>query len=334
MLFFFLILTFLNLISFFIFSRLSKKINIYDFPDKKRKLHSKPVPSIGGLFVLNALVLGFVYINIYENPLFPGFKNLISFFFVSLSIFILGVFDDKFSVRPNTKLIVLFFLILLLVLINDNLVIKELNFSFLNKKSYLENFSVLFTVLCILLFLNAFNMIDGINLIAGLYSFILFLYLYFISGNEFYLFFLISLPFFLIKNFQNICFLGNSGSLLIAFVLSICFIRSYQMSDIIFCDEIFIMMLIPGLDMLRLFVIRIISGKNPFEADRNHLHHLLLSKFSQNTSILILLILFFSPFFISYLIKNLSISIVSSVFMYSFTIFLFKKKNKNNVKKT
>ena len=334
MFFFFFILTFLNVIIFFTFSSIAKKINIYDFPDNKRKLHSRPVPAIGGLFVLNALILGFVYMNSYINPLFPGFKNLISFFFAGLSIFILGVFDDKFSVRPNTKLSILFFIILILVLINDNLIIQELNFSFLDKKSYLENFSILFTVLSILLFLNAFNMIDGINLIAGLYSFFLFLYLYFISGNEFYLFFLIALPFFLIKNFQNNSFLGNGGSLLISFIISICFIRSYQISDIIYCEEIFLMMSIPGLDMLRLFVSRIVSGKNPFQADRNHLHHLLINKFSYSTSILILLILLFAPIFISYLTKDLFIPIVLSIFLYSLTIFFLKKKIKKNDKKT
>jgi UDP-GlcNAc:undecaprenyl-phosphate GlcNAc-1-phosphate transferase len=333
MFFFFSILTFLNLISFFIFSRLSKKINIYDFPDKKRKLHSKPVPAIGGLFVFNALVLGFIYMNIYVNPLFPGFKNLISFFFAGLFIFILGVFDDKFFLKPNTKLSILFFIVLILILINDNLIIKQLNFSFWNKKIYLENFSILFTVICILLFLNAFNMIDGINLIAGLYSFLLFLYLYLISDNEFYLFFLISLPFFLIKNFQNKSFLGDGGSLLIAFILSICFIRSYQITDITYCDEIFLIMLIPGLDMLRLFFERIVSGKNPFQADRNHLHHLLINNFSFSTSILILLILFFAPIFISYVIKNLFISIVLSIFLYSLIIFFFQRTNKKNVKK-
>lgn len=328
MLFFFSILTFLNLIIFFTFSSVAKKINIYDFPDKKRKLHSKPVPSIGGLFILNALMLGFVYMNLDINPLFPGFKNLLSFFFAGLSIFILGIFDDKFSIRPITKLNILFFIILILILINDNLIIRELNFSFLNKKIYLENLSILFTVLCILLFLNAFNMFDGINLIAGLYSFLLFLYLYLVSGNKFYLFFLISLPFFLIKNFKNNSFLGDSGSLLLAFILSISFIRSYQISDIAYCEEIFLMMSIPGLDMLRLFVSRIVSGKNPFQADRNHLHHLLINKFSYSTSILILLILLFAPVFISYLTKDLFIPIVLSIFLYSLTIFFLKNKLK------
>jgi UDP-GlcNAc:undecaprenyl-phosphate GlcNAc-1-phosphate transferase len=92
-------------------------------------------------------------------------------------------------------------------------------------------------------------------------------------------------------------------------------------------------MLIPGLDMLRLFFERIVSGKNPFQADRNHLHHLLINNFSFSTSILILLILFFAPIFISYVIKNLFISIVLSIFLYSLIIFFFQRTNKKNVKK-
>jgi UDP-GlcNAc:undecaprenyl-phosphate GlcNAc-1-phosphate transferase len=93
-------------------------------------------------------------------------------------------------------------------------------------------------------------------------------------------------------------------------------------------------MSIPGLDMLRLFVSRIVSGKNPFQADRNHLHHLLINKFSYSTSILILLILLFAPIFISYLTKDLFIPIVLSIFLYSLTIFFLKKKIKKNDKKT
>ena len=39
------------------------------------------------------------------------------------------------------------------------------------------------------------------------------------------------------------------------------------------------MMAVPGLDMFRLFCIRIINGKNPFKADKKHLRHLLLKKY-------------------------------------------------------
>lgn len=329
---FFLLLIFINTIFFFKFLTVAKKIKIYDIPDKKRKLHDKPTPSIGGIFFLNALFIACVYIGIYLNSLFPGIKNLISFFIISLCIFLLGFTDDKFSIRPNIKLCVLFFIVFIFLLINENLIIRELNFSFLNKKIYLEDFAILFTVLCILLFINAFNMLDGINLIAGLYVTILFFYLYLSSNNEFYIFFIISLPFFLIKNFQNICFLGNNGSLLLSFILSVCFIRSYKLNDIFYSDQIFLLMSIPGFDMFRLFLIRILNGKNPFEADRNHLHHLLTNKFNHMNTILIFLILFLAPLFISYYTKTFFIPIVTSFFLYCIITFYLTSERKQNKK--
>lgn len=330
--FFFSILTFTNVIIFLIFSKLAKKINIYDFPDKSRKLHSKPIPSIGGIFILNAFLFGFIYINIYTNPLFPGFKNLFSFLIIGLVIFALGLFDDKFSLGPTIKLVILFFLILVLILINENLIIKELNFSFFNFKVYLENFAILFTVLSVLLFINAFNMMDGINLIAGIYSFLLFFFLYLINYNEFYIFFLLSIPFFLIKNLKNNSFLGNGGSLLLSFILSISFIKSYQVSDIIYCDKIFLLMSIPGLDMLRLFLLRIIKGKNPFKPDRKHLHHLLISKFNNFFTIIIYLVLFLVPIFISYYTLNLLLPIFISILLYGLIILFLTKSNEKNFK--
>ena len=47
--------------------------------------------------------------------------------------------------------------------------------------------------------------------------------------------------------------------------------------DKISAEKIFVLLIIPGLDMFRLFITRINNRKNPFSADRNHLHHLLLN---------------------------------------------------------
>ena len=47
----------------------------------------------------------------------------------------------------------------------------------------------------------------------------------------------------------------------------------------IYVDDIFILMMVPRLDFIRIFIERIYKGKNLFLGDKNHLHHLLLSKF-------------------------------------------------------
>ena len=52
----------------------------------------------------------------------------------------------------------------------------------------------------------------------------------------------------------------------------------YNNNIILFADEIVLIMIIPGLDLLRVAVSRIILGKHPFSADNRHLHYLLLKK--------------------------------------------------------
>ena len=89
---------------------------------------------------------------------------------------------------------------------------------------------------------------------------------------------IITISFFLILNLQGKIFLGDSGSYILAFLIGYFFITSYQV-DLLKLDEIFLACFIPILDSIRLFLVRtFISGK-PWQADGNHLHHLLLKKY-------------------------------------------------------
>ena len=98
----------------------------------------------------------------------------------------------------------------------------------------------------------------------------------------------------------------------------------------IFCEEIFLLMLIPGIDMLRLFAIRIIKGKSPFLPDNQHLHHLYLNKFSQNFTILAIQLHIFIPIVIFNLFISEIIPIItSSIIIYLIGIFYLKSNLKN-----
>ena len=63
-------------------------------------------------------------------------------------------------------------------------------------------------------------------------------------------------------------------------------IKFYNSSNNFVCEEIFILMMLPGIDMTRLFIERMIR-KNPLKADKNHLHHLLLKSFNSTKVFLI-----------------------------------------------
>ena len=83
-------------------------------------------------------------------------------------------------------------------------------------------------------------------------------------------------------------------------------------------------MAIPGIDMLRLFFVRIINGKSPFSADNKHIHHLLLNKFREKTALII-----FSLTLFPYIFFNM-FGLVVGVFLFQlFSYFLIINLSKN-----
>ena len=80
---------------------------------------------------------------------------------------------------------------------------------------------------------------------------------------------------------DNKVFLGDSGIYLLSIILSSSLIYEHNIQkNIIFADEIFFLLLLPGLDLLRLTLKRLLSFKNPFFGDRDHIHHLLINRYS------------------------------------------------------
>ena len=183
-------------------------------------------------------------------------------FILNCSLLFLGLYDDKFDLSANKKLFLNFFIILFLILLDDTLVIRQLNFTFLENTIELRNFSHLFTILCVLLFINALNMFDGINMQVATYSIIIFVI--FLSKDIYIhlsIILIFSLIIFLVFNFQNKMFLGDSGTHLLAFIISYVIIKSHNIEQSFSPEEIFIILSLPGLDMFRLFLLRIIKGK-------------------------------------------------------------------------
>ena len=216
-----------------------------------------------------------------------------------------------------------------LILIDDNLVIKQLTFSFIEKPIYLNNFSHLFTILCILLFVNAINMFDGINL--QLICFTLFIFVIFILKSFLPIFFIllsINLIFLGLLNYQNKVFIGDGGCYLISSIIGLTFIYQYKNFDnYFFGDEVFVILIIPSIDMLRLFILRIINKKHPFKGDLNHLHHM-VNKFTENKNltVLITIILSLIPTMILLLNFKTYIILVISLTIYSILILYLRQK--------
>ena len=178
-------------------------------------------------------------------------------------------------------------------------------------------------------------MFDGINMQIALYSFSLFFYL--LINKIFYnliIFTIIPLLFFMSKNYNGKIFLGNNGNILLSFFFSLIFIKSYNLGYIKYTDEIVILMLIPGLDMLRLFIERLLKKKNPFKPDKNHLHHIILDiTKSQSKTVIIIMGIYIVPQILLYIgISNLMILAISILnYCFCLTVFLLIKSSKKKI---
>ena len=90
-----------------------------------------------------------------------------------------------------------------------------------------------------------------------------------------------------------------------------------------YADEIFILLILPGYDLLRLTATRIYRGNNAFYGDRNHIHHLLISKFSLTKTNLTLILLSILPLFLFSLI-GLNFFMVLGIFTFIYVLLIFK----------
>ena len=280
---------------------------------------NKDIYSGGYLFAFS--LVGYL---IFSSSNFLTNSNLIIF---PLIAFIIGALDDKININPFVRIFL--FCLLVIILINSDSK-YELNFiNFDNNIYKIENpFSIFFTCLCFLLLINAMNFADGIDGLAG--SIFIFFYLYIaIKTNlhlELILIIVVCLLTFLFLNFKKKCYLGDGGVYLLSFLLAQLIIVSFKLDYKNFlAEEIFLLLCVPGYDLLRLFFSRLYKKTNPFKGDQNHLHHLLIKKFSLTNSLLIYMMSIVTPlFFYNFLNIDSIVCLILSVLIY-LTLFSYVK---------
>ena len=273
------------------------KLNLIDTPGIL-SIHKSKALIFGGIFLFSSLVLNFFIIYLNERYL----DKYISIYLIS-SFFLIAIIDDIKNLDAILKLFLTIIACLIIFYIDPSLRINSLNFFFNNSVYINDNivFNYSFSVLCILLFVNAFNFIDGIDGLASSIGLSFFLYLIIKNFEifEYYYVFIFSIVVFLFLNLRGKVFLGDSGNYLISVSIAAILIReNYYNPTLYFAEEIFLLLLIPGIDMLRLFFIRILKKQNPFKGDKNHLHHKILKKFGKSKTILIYLLIVNIPIYI------------------------------------
>ena len=289
---------------------------------KKKKLHNKPIPLIGGWIFLFNLIL---FLVLKQWDLLSLEKNIIlcSFFFL-----LIGIMDDKYNLSAYSKFISLAIVLFVFFSYNENLIISDLKIYDYNIILN-SNIRIFFSVFCVLLFVNAFNLFDGINLQSSLYG-IYFLIFLFYKGLflEIILIVIVSLILIIYLNSKNKIFMGDSGTLFLGSFISLLVIANYNIENSLTIDQIFLLMFLPGVDMFRLFVQRIFYKQSPFAGDREHLHHYLLKIYGFKFTILFIHAISILPLILSFFIDSKFVIIFFITFYLSLFIFLKKKLTK------
>lgn len=269
--------------------KVSKRKNLMDEPTN-RSSHERKVPNLGGIAIFFSLG---VCAPIFSYEMFDQYK----FLFASLVIlFYVGVMDDIMVMRAYKKLVAQIIVSLLMVVGSDVRIRSFFGLFGIDELNYY--FSVFFSIVTFIILINSFNLIDGIDGLAGSYSILssgIFAISFYRLGEYNYplvIFCVIiigSVMGFLKYNVTSIksrkIFMGDTGSMILGFLLAFTAINFID----IFIDHndvkkpIYHLMtapviaisvlILPIADTFSVILIRILNKKSLFKPDRNHLHH-------------------------------------------------------------
>lgn len=297
--------------------KLAKRFQLMDKPNQ-RKVHKNPIPTLGGIAIWMGTLLSFL--------IFTGFafdyEILVLLAAISI-LFITGIIDDLKEISALKRLLIQVF---------SASIVFMAGFRFDSLMGLFGVFEIpyliqyLMTVFWVILIVNAINLIDGIDGLAGglslTASIVLAGFLWMKSDVIFALFAFAlsaSLLAFLKYNFNPAkIFMGDTGSVIIGFLLAIFILRvmngssnsSTLIPNSIMIKVSFSVILVPVYDAIRVSLLRIKNKTSPFSADKTHIHHLLLKTgFNHKRSAVILYISNALVICSAFLFSHLSIAV-------------------------
>ncbi|MFT3738821.1 MAG: MraY family glycosyltransferase [Breznakibacter sp.] len=269
--------------------RVAHQKNLFDEPNK-RSSHKTRVPTLGGL----AIFIGFTFTYSLFIDLF-NFTQLPFLLSALLVMFGIGIKDDILVTAPVVKLMGQLVAAFIIVGLGD-IRITDFQGFFGIQPNYLT--SVIFTMLFVIFIVNGYNLIDGVDGLAAITGIITVLAfsVWFYINDSFHMPILCAtlsgglLAFIYYNVFSKTqkIFMGDTGSLLIGLLLAVVaikFIEFNKPSNHYLLDYTMNsapsvaagILVMPIMDTLRVFFLRLSKGTSPFTADKNHIHHRMLT---------------------------------------------------------
>ncbi len=334
------------LITFFaipVIIQVAKDKKLFDEPDE-RKVHKNVIPTLGGL----GIFAGFIIATLMCVP--SAISAELQYFAAAATvIFFLGIKDDILVLSASKKFIG--------QLIAAGIIIKFGGIQISNFHGFLGVYEIphltgtIISLFTIIVITNSFNLIDGVDGLAGslgLLTTLVFGTYFFYAGQLAYAVMAFALSGsiigFLIYNFSPAkIFMGDTGSLLLGLINSILVIKFINIAGnpasnlpIAAAPAIaFSILMIPLFDTLRVFGLRIIQRRSPFSPDRTHVHHFLLDLGLSHRMVTITCVLVNITFIgLAYSMRNLGTTTVLGVLLLSAFVFIgiiyySRPKNRN-----
>ena len=260
---------------------------LMDNPNQ-RSSHIQKTPTLGGIAFFYTLIFALFFISgrdTFDETIYiiPGLTIL----------FIVGLKDDLVVLSPGSKLIAQV-LAVAFILANESFTIHSLN-GFLNINEIPYYLYLVIGAFMMLTVINSYNLIDGIDGLAsvvGIVIMIIYTTIFYLTGEYFFALIAITMNACLMAFFGfNISsdrkiFMGDTGSLIVGFIISILTIKFLALKPYVYTELPFLLenapliaiaiLIVPLFDTARVFTIRIANKKGPFSPDRNHVHHVLI----------------------------------------------------------
>jgi UDP-GlcNAc:undecaprenyl-phosphate GlcNAc-1-phosphate transferase len=265
---------------------LAVKGGLVDKPGGRKK-HEGSVALIGGLVIIPVFAVLSLLAGI--NALMPLLPLLGGMIF----LLVMGAIDDKFGIHPWARFVLQIW-VACYVVIFCGASLENLGNLFGFGDVYLGWFGKYFSVICLVLLMNAINMLDGVDGLAGGFIAVSLGWLMLAAYDSNYIvpfwammFLLMPVLAFLVYNARHplrkraSVFLGDAGSLSLAIILGWFAIKMAQIhepKEVLAPVVIIWIMTVPIMDTFAIFFTRMRQGRSPFEADRLHTHHQLIDK--------------------------------------------------------
>lgn len=260
---------------------------LMDDPNE-RSSHAVQTPSLGGIAFFIVFGLSILFLQYLDTD-----QVSVSILVSLIILFVIGLKDDLVVLSPITKIISEIFVVGI-ILSNAQFEFTQLH-GFLGVEQIPIEVSLFLSGFVMIAIINAYNLIDGIDGLAGIIGIISFS----VFGLLFYLLELYYYAGVALVGVGTLCgflrfnlshrqkiFMGDTGSLVIGFLISVLAVRLFSVEPILLKKLPFqlenlpilvlAILIVPFFDTARVFTIRLLKRKTPFAPDRNHIHHLMI----------------------------------------------------------